>query len=575
MSKKAKIRVFIFLVAMFFLFLILGQYLAGGFILWKTGADIKNIYFFLYHDYIMAFGKNPSFKSMTIISTSLASLPVVIIALVVIILVVPKGEMKKLYGDARFSKIGDLKKDGCIFDEEAYKNKNKKHPPLILGEMSGKYIADYSQEAISLAAYPGAGKGVSFVIPNLLQYPDSVIVLDIKLENWIITSGYRSSVLKQKCFLFCPDAGASDDYQTHSWNPLDYVEDDINTRLSSIKKIVSILIPCPEGENQTFYINAQNLVVGITMLVYETDRENLNFSNILGFFRSPLGLDAELKKKLAINKSMLSEKTIGILLSFLSNENKKGKDSTRSIAESFLDIFSSEIVAKATSKSDFDFRKQREEKISIYAGARPGGMAIYGRLFNLFISQAIEQNTQVLPENAPKERPMPYQLLLMLDEFPALGKVDIIKKASGYSRGYNVRFALIFQNEAQLESDDCYGRAGANSILDTVQTTVVAGTRSIQDAKKYSEIIGDKTVRNTSKTKNYGKNGGGSVSIQYFKKPLLLPQDIMSMEYDHMLVFKKGIHPIKCNKIKWYEIDLFIDRANIECPNVPSVINQI
>ena len=99
------------------------------------------------------------------------------------------------------------------------------------------------QQGLALAAPPRAGKGTGVVIPNLLNWPDSVICVDIKRENWTLTSGFRAAH-GQSCFLFDP---FSEDGRTARWNPFHYVSEDPLKRVNDLQRIAEMLYPDPSG----------------------------------------------------------------------------------------------------------------------------------------------------------------------------------------------------------------------------------------------------------------------------------------------------------------------------------------
>ena len=555
-----------------------GQFAAGLTLLKWFGLPLENVWYDTYYQYLSYYGFDSEIRQPLITASLVAgAIPLSPIAMLIVGFIIKNNKMNDLHGHAAFARLADLKKKNLIYKENAYgKDKNYKYPPVILGKKGGKYIADYSQLYTSFAAAPGGGKGVGFVVPNLLQYPESCVVLDPKLENWEITSGYRSSVLNQKCFLFSPDADQAMNFTSHCWNPLDYVDTSPVEMLSSVKIISTILIPTPNGENQSFFISAQNLVTGLVMYVMETQDETRTMTRVLQIIRAHEGIENWIKRVVQEreeNNQPLSDNCKSLMLSFANNENARGRDSTKGIAESYLDVFDAEVVAKATSKSDFDFRNLRKEKITIYVGVRPPSMSKFQRLLNLFFSQCIIVNTQTLPENAPKNDPLPYQCLMLIDEFPALGPVDIIRVSSGYTRGYNMRYSVIFQNRSQLASKESYGPEGSSALLETMHNQIVLNTDSIKDAEMYSKLIGDVTLRNKPVSRSSGKGGAGrSVSDwQYHKRALMLPQEITNLPDTKALIFKKGVKPIFADKIFWYKDKMFKDRGNMTPPPVPSL----
>jgi type IV secretion system protein VirD4 len=562
---------------MLLLLIAVGQFVAGLVIIKWFNFPLNFLSIMTYYEYLTGFGFEGTVAKPLAVATAVAVIiPLMPIVILTIALVSKKSLMEDLYGHAKFASRAELEKKQLIYKPNAYgKDKKYKFPPVLLGKIGNKYIADYSQLYTSFAAAPGGGKGVGFVIPNLLQYPESCVVLDPKLENWEITAGYRKSVLGQKCYLFSPDAEACSGFRSHCWNPLDYIDRSPVEMLGSVKIVTSILIPTPSGENQSFFISAQNLVNGVIMYLMETPEETRNMTRVLQILRANEGLEVFIKnvvKERDKSESPLSDNCKGLLLSFANNENARGRDATKGIAESYLDVFDAEVVAKATSKSDFDLRDLRKRKISLYVGVRPPSMSKFQRLLNLFFSQCIIVNTQTLPENAPKDDPLPYQCLMLIDEFPALGPVEIIRVSSGYTRGYNMRYALIFQNRSQLSAKESYGAEGASALLETMHNQIVLNTDSIKDAEMYSKQIGDVTLKNRPISRSSGGKGGGGRSIsdwQYHKRPLMLPQEIMNLPDSKSLIFKKGVSPIYADKIFWYKEKMFKDKANMALPEVP------
>lgn len=578
-ATMGKILAIIFIALLMVLILaVAGQFAAGLALLKLFGlplGDVSYNTFFSYFDY---YGFESEIRrELGIASVVAVAFPVAPFIIMIMAIVAKSNKMRNLHGHANFAKLGELKQKRLIYKEDVYgKDKNYKYPPVLLGKKGGKYIADYSQLYTSFAAAPGGGKGVGFVIPNLLQYPESCVVLDPKLENWEITAGYRAQHLDQECFLFSPDANETTNFSSHCWNPLDYIDPTPREMLSSVKIITSILIPTPSGENQSFFISAQNLVNGLILYLMETPEESKTMTRVLAIIRAHEGLEKWIKRVVSErldSENPLTENCCNLMLSFANNENARGRDSTKGIAESYLDVFDAEVVARATSKSDFDFRDLRKKKMSIYVGVRPPSMSKFQRLLNLFFSQCIIVNTQTLPENAPKNDLLPYQCLMLIDEFPALGPVEIIRVSSGYTRGYNMRYAVIFQNRSQLAAKESYGPEGSSALLETMHNQIVLNTDSIKDAEMYSKLIGDVTLKNKQVTRSSGKGGGGrSVGDwQYHKRALMLPQEITNLPETKELIFKKGVKPIMADKIFWYKDKMFKDRGGMTPPNVPAL----
>jgi len=542
---------------------------AGSFLLLKhleLNPVITDIRPWIVLDYFTAYRDNPV-AGKTITGFFIGSfVPAVLVALVMLVVMLIKDSpMKNLHGNARFASLPELKKAGMSF---SFKEKrNDKWPAVFLGQFDNKhYVVDASQEYTSLAAPPGAGKGVGFVIPNLLYYPESILNFDPKTENFTITAGYRSSVLGQQIYRFSPDDPAG---RSHCWNPLNYINEDPNEVLADIRKITALLIPAPDGENQSFYQGAQQALDGLILYLMESPDEDRTIFNAWQINNSPAGIDKWIMSTIDTRnkqKKPLSRQCANLLMAY-ANESEKKRDTTRSIINTYLAVFTDAKTRAATSKSDFNFNDLRKQKISVFVCIAPTNISRYSTMLNLFFSQALSVNTEVLPEN---DASLKYQCLALLDEFVALGKIEIIRASAGYTRAYNMRYAIIFQNLAQVSS--IYGQDGAQSLLETMHNNITYAVPDPQEAQSISQRLGNTTVRirETSQTR---QQGGGSSTRSWVTQPraLMLPQEIQNMPYEEELVFKAGgrINPIKCRKIFWYKDKNFKDKANMPPPEIP------
>lgn len=554
-------------------FVIGGQYAGGYFLLKRLGLDPNSVGLFTLYDYYSAYGAmGGKVGKMIKLSLAISFAPIgLIFAFLIALLVVRKGLIDRLYGDARFATLAEIQRAGMIYDPK----KETKWPPVILGKKGKKFIADYSQEYTTLSAPPGAGKGVSFVIPNLLTYTHSILNFDPKTENYRITAGYRRDVLKQDVYLFSPDNA---DFSTHCWNPMDYISDDPRKTLADVKSLTSILIDAPEGQNQGFYLTARDALNGILMYIMETPAEEHTLYNADKINTAPIGFDQWARITIArrINeKRPLTDVTTRALLGY-ANANDKMKETVRGIISTALSVFTDEMARAATRKSDFDFRDFRKKPMTVYVGIQPDNIEKYTKMLNIFFSQALSVNTGTLPEDGPKdengEPVLKYQFLPLLDEFVALGRIGVIEKSSGYTRAYNVRYAVIFQNKQQVYSDRVYGSAGGQALLETMHNEIVYATESLTDAKEYSERLGYVTLKHRETNKSRSKQGtSANDSTQRFQRALMLPQEIMRLPYDQQLIFKKGgrIPPIHCNKIFYYNDPFFKGRFGMTPPPVP------
>ena len=182
---------------------------------------------------------------------SLAGL--VLVGLVPLLLLLPRR--RALHGEARFATHREVARAGLLG-----------HRGIILGAWRGRCLMLAGQQGVCLAAPPRAGKGAGVVIPNLLNWPDSVICVDIKRENWIKTAGFRAAS-GQACYLFDP---FSEGGRTARWNPFHYVAENPERRLNDLQRIAEMLYPDPPNVDPFWTASARSLFLGIALYLFET-----------------------------------------------------------------------------------------------------------------------------------------------------------------------------------------------------------------------------------------------------------------------------------------------------------------
>ncbi|KMM76411.1 type IV secretory system conjugative DNA transfer family protein [Xanthomonas sp. LMG 8992] len=463
-----------------------------------------------------------------------------LLALLILVLMF-KPPKRSLHGDARFAGAADLSKHGLF---------KTSGDGIVVGKFRGKLVRLSGQQFVILAAPTRSGKGVGVVIPNLLEYQESVVVLDIKQENFDLTSGWRASQ-GQEVFLFNPFA---EDRRTHRWNPLSYVSDDPAFRVSDLMSIAAMLYPDGSDDQKFWVSQARNAFMAFSLYLFENwdDERNIGFPGGLGtptlgaIYRLSSGDGTDLKKYL---KSLSERRFLsGNAKSAFSNMLSQADETFASIMGTLkepLNAWINPVLDAATSDNDFLLTDLRKKKMTIYIGIQPNKLAESRLIINLFFSQIINLNTKELPKSNPA---LKYQCLLLMDEFTAIGKVDIIASAVSYMAGYNVRLLPIIQSMAQL--DATYGKDVSRTIITNHALQILYAPREQQDANDYSEMLGYTTFRKKNVTR--GKDVTRSVSEE--KRALMLPQELKAMGNDQEVFLYEGIpHPVKCDKIKYYK----------------------
>ncbi|WDS36044.1 type IV secretory system conjugative DNA transfer family protein [Pseudoxanthomonas sp.] len=530
-----------FVVVLTALVLVAGLYLSG----YTTMALLKvkaPLQWNTYIEYFQALGDpryQPYAKKIKI--AGYIGFGVVLVVYVLLLALVFKPKKKSLHGDARFATSGDLNKHNMLKPADN---------GIIVGKFGGKLVRLPGQQFVILAAPTRSGKGVGIVIPNLLEYGESVVVLDIKQENFDLTSGWRKSQ-GQEVFLFNPFA---EDRRTHRWNPLTYVSTDPAFRVSDLMSIAAMLYPDGSDDQKFWVSQARNAFMAFALFLFENRDDEVKtgfpFSSgapTLGrIYRLSSGDGTDLKTYLRglASRKFLSDNARSAFSNMLSQADETFASIMGTLKEP-LNAWINPVLDAATSEDDFLLTDLRKKKMSIYIGIQPNKLAESRLIINLFFSQIINLNTRELPQGNPE---LKYQCLLLMDEFTAIGRVDIIASAVSYMAGYNLRLLPIIQSMAQL--DATYGKDVSRTIITNHALQIIYAPREQQDANDYSEMLGYTTFRKRNVTR--GRDTTRSISEE--RRALMLPQELKAMGFDQEVFLYEGIaHPVKCEKIKYYK----------------------
>ncbi len=550
------------------------SYLGSVLLMQLNGLPVENAGPFTAFRYFPIY-KNSPVKSVRLSVIFCAAFPFLCCIGLAVLVYLSKSKQRSLHGDARFATYQEIKKAGLVARDDYDKT-------ILVGQYNehGKkeYLCYGGYQFVMLAAPTRSGKGVGIVIPNCLNYSDSLVVLDIKLENFDKTAGFRAKS-GQEVYLFAPydeyeagrQPGKSAPMRTHRYNPFDYISDDPANRMGDIDSIAQAFYNNPNSKDKFFDEQAKDLFRGITLLVLETP----GIPHTLGeVFRQSSGYGKALPEHL--NEMIEKAKTEGRPYSdecvaaisrvcTLSDNTFAGVKGSMQVP---LMPWANPRVDAATSASDFDLRDVRKKKMTIYVGITPNKLAEAKNIINLFFDQLINQNTKTLPQ---QDKSLKYQCLLVLDEFTAAGKINQIAQSISYQAGYNMRVLTIIQNKSQLE--DVYGKPGALTLMSNHALMIMYAPSPVvqSDANEYSEMLGYQTVKSTSHSRSFGKQGSRSDSTSDQKRALMLPQELKEMDMWEEIVSLEHTKPIRCAKIKYFEDPTFTARVDWDVPDIPLV----
>ncbi len=454
----------------------------------------------------------------------------------------PFKPKEKIHGDAKWASEGEIRRAGL-----------RKKQGMLLGRYKGKYlIADGYQHAL-LFAPTGSGKGVGFVIPNLLFWDDSVVVHDIKLENFELTSGYRSKKMGQKVFLWNP---ASPEGMSHCYNPLDWVSTKMGQQVDDVQKIANLLLP-----EQEFWQNeARSLFLGVVLYLLAVPDKIKSFGEVVRTLRSD-----DVVYNLAVVLDTIGKQIHPVsymnIAAFLQKADKE-RSGVISTLNSSLELWANPLIDATTARSDFDFNRIKKEKMSVYVGLTPDNIDRLKPLMQIFYQQASGILTKHMPR--PDE---PYGVMFMLDEFPTLGDMEQFKTGIAYFRGYKVRLFLIIQDTEQLKG--IYEEAGMNSFLSNATYRITFAANNIETANLISQLVGNKTVKQVSRNTPVFLDlnpASRSKHVSEAQRALLLPQEVIGLPGDEQIILVESSPPIKTKKIFYYKDPFFTKRLLPQLP---------
>jgi type IV secretion system protein VirD4 len=513
------------------------QYLAGYLFLWVSHLDPHRATPLTILRYSHYYGRDPTVSRRAILCSGAGFGFVTALALV---LVIPRP--KPLHGEAQFARRAEIARAGLF-----------SHEGLILGEMGSRYLMLPGQQSVILAAPPRSGKDVGVVVPNGLNWPGSLVQVDIKRENWQITAGYRAS-RGQACFRFEPLSSTGD---TARWNCLTYVSTAPDRRINDIQRIADILYAESPGTDPFWVASARSLFLGICLYLFETQSLPKTMGEVRrqGMASDDEGFGAHWKRIVQGRQSgkfPLSAECIRALYDVIDLAPVTAS-SVRKTFTSRLDLWANPLLDRATSADDFDLRVLRRKPMSIYVCVNPDDLHRLRPVLSLFFQQTIGLQTTELPEHNPA---LKYQLLMLLNEFTALGKIPIVSESMAYLPGYNVRILLVIQAPSQLR--EVYGPYAAETMLKSVAARIAFAPKDYPDAKEISDELGVTTVRARSRSKPHGiafnrqSGRSGSITSSEQARALLLPQEVKEIGNDQALIFYEGVRPIRCRKIRYY-----------------------
>jgi type IV secretion system protein VirD4 len=465
------------------------------------------------------------------------------------------------------------------------------------------YLRHNGPEHILVFAPTRSGKGVGIVIPTLLSWSESVLVHDIKGENWALTSGFRERVLKQRCLRFSPSETDSARY-----NPLSEIRLDDNL-VKDVQNVSTMIVdPDGKGLQDHWAKTGFDLMTGVIIFVLVSDEledAQRNLSTVQAIL-SDGGPVRELAERLAADKDTEADEKAKIAEGFRAvmeyirdtgyerimtglctavepvawktasqaaqsflNKASNEASGVLSTALSFLSLYRDPIVAANTSASDFTIESLMQRPTSLYLVVPPSDKDRLKPLLRLVINQVVRRLTEKMEfdETGASRSRFPHKMLLLIDEFPALGKLEIFEEALAFIAGYGLKALLITQDLSQLTK--AYSKD--ESILSNCHIRIAFAPNKIETAELLSKMSGASTVTHTQRNFSGSRLSvvlnNVSTNEQLSQRSLLTPDETMRLPPADELVFVAGHAPIYCQKIIYYKDPALVKRQRLGAAN--------
>lgn len=408
----------------------------------------------------------------------------------------------------------------------------------------------------------GSGKGIGQVIPNLLDYPGSCLVLDVKGENAAVTArarrelGHAVHVVDPFGVTGQPSAG---------FNVLDRI--DLGTPdCVSESAILADALVIAGGKNQEgadhWDESAKNLLQGVMLHVAGLDAGRRHLGELRRLLTQDEAGTLELLADMASDEAAaygLPARAANTLMG-MSDRERGSVLSTARRNTAFLD--DPRIVA-ALSRSDFDLSAIKSELMTVYLVMPANRIGPNARFLRLFIGSVLTAITSSATQP-------PYRVAFVLDEFAQLGYMKAIEDAVSLMRGYGLAFWVFLQDLSQLKG--VYPRWQtflANS------AKVFFGTDDYDTAKYVSDSLGKATIEyetaNTGRNSSTGIGGPGASlnrgkssgsSQQIGGRELLTPDEVMRLGPERPLVLVKGEYPYLLARLNYLADREYTGRAD-------------
>jgi type IV secretion system protein VirD4 len=429
---------------------------------------------------------------------------------------------------------------------------------LLLGR-DGPQLLRFAGEGHVLTVAPTrAGKGVSAVIPSLLDYRGAVLVTDPKGENYAVTARWREETLGHTVHAFDPFdvAGGKATY-----NPLDLIDAASAEAVDDARLLADMLVlaGAREGEQAFWNEEARGVLTGLILHVAaNAPAEMRTLTHVRELLTAPPEPFADLLKEMQASQAV--DGLVARAAARLLQKAPKERSGVISTAQSHTHFLDSPRMAEVLKRSTVDFSQLKRQPMSVYLILPTDRIDAYARWLRLLIACALRATARTAGQ--PKER-----VLVLLDEFAHLGRMHPVQRDIGLAGGFGVTFWLIVQDLSQLKST--YGETWP-TFLANVDVLQAFGINDWDTAEYLSKMTGESTIYVESKHQSRGMSRGSHAQRQLGSgrawseqgRRLLLPDEVRRLARESALVFVKGCAPLCVERVNYLRDPEFVRRAD-------------
>ena len=501
-----------------------------------------------------------------------------------------------LHGSARWANIKDIRASGLlprprnlwqVISGKAQAPSDGVYVGAWLDKAGTQhYLRHNGAEHVLCYAPTRSGKGVGLVVTTLLSWGKSAVIADLKGELWALTAGWRQKYAKNKVLRFEPAAA----HGSVCWNPLDEIRIGTENVVGDVQNLATLLVdPDGKGLESHWQKTSQALLVGVILhALYKAkdDGTTASLPGVDAMLADPNRSVAELWMEMTTygHTDGHNHPVVGAAARDMLDRPDEEAGSVLSTAKSYLALYRDPIVARNVSKSDFKIKDlmHDDSPVSLYIMTQPIDKARLRPLVRVMVNMIVRllADKMEFAQGRPVAK-FKHRLLMMLDEFPSLGKLEIMQESLAFLAGYGVKCYLICQDINQLKSKET-GYGHDESITSNCHVQNAFPPNRVETAEHLSKLTGITTVANEQITTS-GKRAGGflgqvSRTIQPVQRALLTADECLRMpgpvkadngditEAGDMVVYVAGFPAIYGRQPLFFKDPTFQARASIPAP---------